>query len=62
MADRHSDEFKGDAVRTALTSCLTRRQVTRIWTWDYPRLRSVSDSFVGMKHLPRHWLIWFGWT
>lgn len=27
MADRHSDEFKRDAVRIALTSGLTRRQV-----------------------------------
>lgn len=27
MADRHSDEFKREAVRIALTSGLTRRQV-----------------------------------
>ncbi|MFT6062236.1 MAG: transposase, partial [Paracoccaceae bacterium] len=28
MAQRHSDEFKRDAARIALTSCLTRRQVS----------------------------------
>ena len=50
MADRHSDEFKRDAVRIALTSCLTRRQVasdlgvglSMLGKW----VRAISDEAV----------------
>ena len=50
MADRHSDEFKRDAVRIALTSCLTRRQVasdlgvglSTLGKW----VRAISDEAV----------------
>ena len=50
MSDRHSDEFKRDAVRIALTSGLTRRQVasdlgvglSTLGKW----VRAISDEAV----------------
>ena len=43
MASTHGDEFKRDAIRVALTSCMTRRQVA-------------SDLGVGLSTLGK-WIL-----
>lgn len=54
MSLKHSDEFKRDAVRIALTSGLTRRQVASDLSIGFPRLGNGSHQFpMKLKFLPK---------